>query len=355
LNILFNIESLLKDIRQTAKKDRLDSGFIIGSTAKKTINDEFYLTPLRNTGSMIFGGVIVFNEQQAMHIARKIDGKVDYVLVDAEKKIPPSKFDFGDVPNIERRVRELISISNLWVYKGNDITVEAVDALLGHFYKDNLQGLGGKKIAILGAGNLGAKLALKLVERGADVFITRRNAKKLEKISDAINLIKSQYTTAKVSWTTDNFRAAENADILIGATNGIPVITEEMIESLPPNGIIVDVGKGTISPATIKKTEKLKKNIYRVDVTASLSGLIKTLSMTDENLLSIMGRRKVDDLTIIAGGIFGRTGEVVVDNVSSPKYVFGVADGKGDFDRTVSKEQLENIFQRLLIADSNID
>ena len=95
MNILFNIESLLNDIRQTAKKDRLDSGFIIGSTAKKTINDEFYLTPLRNTGSMIVGGVIVFNEQQAMHIARKIDGKVDYVLVDAEKKIPPSKFDFS--------------------------------------------------------------------------------------------------------------------------------------------------------------------------------------------------------------------------------------------------------------------
>ena len=58
---------------------------------------------------------------------------------------------------------------------------------------------------------------------------------------------------------------------------------------------------------------------------------------------------------VIAGGIFGRTGEVVVDSISSPKYVFGVADGKGDFDRTVSKEQLENIFQRLLIADSNID
>ena len=348
MNILFSIESLLNDIRQVASKDRLTSGFIIGSTAKKVENNKFYITPLRNTGLMIVGGVIVYNEQQAIDVAKRIDGKVDYVLVDAEKKIPLSKSDSGDIPNIERRVREQISCSTLWVYKGNDVTVEAVDALLGYLYKDDLQGIGGKKVAILGTGNLGAKIALKLVERGADVFATRRNTKKLEKISDAINIIKSQYTTAKVTWTSDNLYAATNADIVIGATNGNPVVTEKIIDCMTPKGVIVDVGKGTITPAAIKKGEKLKKNIFRVDVTAALCGLIKTLSMTEEVLSKITGRRKIDDLTIIAGGILGFPGEVVVDNVTSPRYIYGVADGKGDFDRTVSKDQLEKISQKLL-------
>jgi len=349
---LNSIESLLIDIRKVASRDGLASGFIIGSTTKKVDNNKYYITPLRNTGSMIVGGVIVYNERQAMDIAIKIDGKVDYILVDAEKKIPPSKSDYGEIPNIERRVREQISRSNLWVYKGNDVTVEAVDALLGHLYKDNLQGIGSKKVAILGAGNLGSKLALKLLERGANVFVTRRNTKKLEKISDAINLIKSQYTIAKVKWTTDNLYAATNADIVIGATNGVPVITEKIIVSMAPKGVIVDVGKGTITPAAIKKAEKLKKNIYRVDVTAALCGLIKTLSMTDEILLKIMGRRKIGDLTIIAGGIFGHAGEVVVDNVSSPRYVYGIADGKGDFDRTISEDQLRKILQRLSTGEN---
>jgi hypothetical protein len=159
---------------------------LIGSTVKKVKNDNYYITPIRNTGTMIVGGVIVYNEQQAINIAKRIDGEVDYILVDVEKKTPRSKSDYGDVPNIERRVREHVSHSELWVYKGNDLTVEAVDALLGHLYKDNLHGIGRTKIAILGTGNLGAKLALKLVERGANVFVTRRDIKKLEKITDEL-------------------------------------------------------------------------------------------------------------------------------------------------------------------------
>ena len=353
MNTLFDIESLINNIKEAAIKDGLASGFIIGSTRKQVDDDACYITPIRNTGSMIVGGVVVYKEREAMDVATRIDGKVDYVLVDAEKKIPPSKSDYGDVPNIERRVREKIKHSTLWVYKGNDVTVEAVDALLGYLFKDDLRGIGNQKIAILGAGNLGAKLALKLLERGADVTITRRNAEQLEKISEALNLIKSQYTLARVGWTTDNFRAAKNADILIGATNGIPIITEEMIESLPPKGIIVDVGKGTLSLSAIKKAEKSKRSIYRLDVTSALCGLIKTLSMTDEILSKRMGRRKIGDLTIVAGGILAHDGEVVVDSVISPRYVYGIANGRGDFDRTVSRERLEKVLKKLSIAENH--
>ena len=42
-----------------------------------------------------------------------IDGKVDYVFVDSEKKIKKSNIHIGDAANIERTVRENISKSNL--------------------------------------------------------------------------------------------------------------------------------------------------------------------------------------------------------------------------------------------------
>ena len=99
--------------------------------------------------------------------------------------------------------------------------------------------------------------------------------------------------------------------------------------------------------------EELNKNIYRVDVTAALCGLVKTLYITDEIFLNKMGRRKIGDLTIISGGVFGYAGEVVVDNINSPKYVYGVANGEGDFDRTISKDHLKKILQKILKSESN--
>ena len=121
---------------------------------------------------MVLGGVIVYSESQAIEIAKALDGEVDYVLVDAEKKIPAEMSLSGGAANVERAVREAVKKSKLWIYKGNDLSVEAVDTLLTELTKDRVRGVGSAKVTILGAGNLGSKLALKLVERGAHVTIT---------------------------------------------------------------------------------------------------------------------------------------------------------------------------------------
>ena len=90
---------------------------------------------------MVVGGVIVFSEKQAIEITSVVDGKVDYVLVDAEKKVADVNSISGESSNIERAVREKVVKSTLWVYKGNDLFVEAVDSLLSYLLKDSLKGL----------------------------------------------------------------------------------------------------------------------------------------------------------------------------------------------------------------------
>ena len=216
---------------------------------------------------MVVGGVIVFSEEQAIEITRVVDGKVDCVLVDAEKVADVNSIS-GESSNIERAVREKVIKSTLWVYKGNDLSVEAVDSLLSYLLKDSLKGLGGMKIAIIGGGNFGSKLALKLVERAANVFLTRRDKEKLKTIVDAINLIKPRYTYAKVICTEDNLIAANKAEVLIGTTDGKAIISERMVQSLAKNAIIIDAGKGTLTVEAIKTAEKMDIPIYRLDITA---------------------------------------------------------------------------------------
>ncbi len=122
--------SRISDLKKLAKKEKKLSGFMIGNTSKSEKNN-FYFTPIRNTKSMVVSGIIVYSETYAKKAAKYLDGKVDYILVDSEKKIPPKQN--GDPSNIERRVKEVLKKTPMWVYKGNDLTVDAVDIFLTNF------------------------------------------------------------------------------------------------------------------------------------------------------------------------------------------------------------------------------
>ena len=69
-------------------------------------------------------------------------------------------------------------------------------------------------------------------------------------------MIKPRYTYAKVICTEDNLIAANNAEVLIGTTDGKAIISERMVQSLAKNAIIIDAGKGTL---TLKAIKQLKR------------------------------------------------------------------------------------------------
>ena len=56
-----------------------------------------------------------------------------------------------------------------------------------------------------------------------------------------------------------------------------------------------------------------------------------------------MGRRQVDNLFIVSGGLFAHKGEIVVDDVKSPSRLYGIANGEGDFEENVPPEKVAAI------------
>jgi hypothetical protein len=318
------------------------SGFTIGNTAKID-KDGWYFTPLRRTRLMVTAGVIVYSERQAIDIAKIADGQVQYILVDAEKKVSKEMSRSGEPGNVERAVRETVKKSKLWIYKGNDLAVEAVDILITQLTKNELQGIGGKKVTILGAGNLGCKLALKLVERGAHVFITRRDRKKLRVITRALNFIKPIHTTARIHGTTNNEQAAKGANILVGVSQGLPLITEKMIRQLAPQAIVIDAGKGTLYKEALHTAQALEIAVYRLDISAPFEGLIHQLWAIEQIVDYRMGRRRIVGEAIVSGGLLGRRGEVVVDNIQDPKIVYVISNCQGDFIRRLTDQHQQSI------------
>jgi glutamyl-tRNA reductase len=145
-----------------------------------------------------------------------------------------------NVGNVERAIRETVKQSQVLTYKGNDLTVDSIENLIVEVLTTYPRGLGGKKATIVGAGNLGFKLALKLVERGMNTTLVRRDSAKLAVMVEALNIVKPVDTLARAHASSDPSLAAKDAHLLLGLTEGTPVINAEMINALAAGAVVID-------------------------------------------------------------------------------------------------------------------
>jgi hypothetical protein len=329
MDVAKKAKELALEIAEVAKNEEKISVFTIANTAKVD-NPKIFFPPSRYTPLAISGNVILSSTKDAKKIIKAIDGIVDIILVDTENKM-------GDLKNLETLIRNETNVSEVLTTKVNDLTVES----------ELVIPLINKRAAIIGTGNIGSKLALKLVEHGVHVTISRRNKNSMEKIVEAIKVIQPQNTTGTIAGVTDNLKAAEDADILIGFTLGIEIINSKMVEAMNSQGIIIDGGIGTIFPEAVELAGRKGIKVLRIDIRAGFAGALTTILETKKIIESIMGRRKFVDTSIVAGGIIGQKGEVVVDNISNPTRVIGVANGKGGVIRNptdpILKRNLEKI------------
>lgn len=335
--------------------------FTISSTVKNVKKCLPYLTPNRFFSRFTVTGCVVFTQYQAKIIACALDGKVDYILVDVEKKIPiglsahtdkkssEDTLDFIESGNVSGEVIGNIKNSKLHQFKANDITVESIWI----FLEKKIGNFSGKKIAILGGGNIGSKIALKLVESGCHVSIYRRNIYKGQTICQALNLIKPESTISKIEYEDSILKACFLADVVIGCTNGIPIINQKCLKLCRPNVICIDTGKGTFSSDSLQYLANKKINVYRTDISASLEGYITALLRNNEILGKSCGRGDYQGFPVVSGGLLGHDGEIVVNNYRAPTVVLGVANGKGDLKINLSSSERNKINSMKKIIKGN--
>ena len=310
--------------------------FTVASTAKQ--ESEPFLSPLREYDQFCVLGCVIFNQTSLVELLVAIDGLVDIVLVDAEKKIPihlgaDTGLDIADsrtigsfeTGNFSKLCFTQIKKSLVFEYKPNDLTVNAA----WMFLSQKLHSFTGKKISLLGLGNIGSKLALKLVECGADVHVYSRDYFKSHLITQALNLIKPIGTIATITCHREPLPASFASEVLIGSTNGHPIITDEIITSVNKNCLVIDLGKNNITKSAVLLAKKNNLEICRTDVTNALESFVGEILSLNQTLENDYGEKIVDGLSIVGGGYFGQRGAIIVDSVAIPARIFGVADGLG--------------------------
>lgn len=340
------IHQKAKDLQGVSKEKKIDLLFSISSSTHNQNFQKPYHSPVRYLENSLIFGVVIFSQTQAMIAANTVKNFANGILVDIEQKISTQvgadqqllkhfKISVNkkiqksiDVGNILIAIRSVIENDKIIKYKPNDITVDAI----WNFLSTKITCLSGKKIAILGCGNIGSKLALKLVESGVDVFLVRRNKFKGALIADSINIIKPEGSTGSAYYTSSCIEASKSCDVLIGAANAnTPVINWEMIQNMSQDGLVIDIGKGNIETDAIQKSFENNVDIIRGDVTASLYGFVSQQQQVQDIIQCKIGRKNINsDIGIVSGGVLGKNGEVVVDSFLLPCLIYGVSDGRGN-------------------------
>jgi len=329
-NKLKDLRKILSTIKKRAKMNKKQVAFVLLTTKQK--GSDFVILPSRRTSYVVCGVVAVYEMSAIRKIIKELDGNVDYILVDAEQKLSSMK-------NLLSTVLKLVKKSEVLTFKSNDSTADATDAIISYLMRYPIY----KKIAIVGAGNIGCKVALKLVERGHEVFIASSKLPSAKKKANALNEIKPNETKSKV-FAKSITKVATDCDVIIGFTPKIPVINSKMILQMKSNGLIIDGGLGTLYEEAIKIAKKKKINIIRVDVRPGFIASLALVFETKKFFENYYGSIKMKNFNIISGGIYGELGDIVVDSVKNPTQLIGISDGKGGIiEKKRSKEFMKKI------------
>lgn len=330
----------IEDLKKLAKKKRKKSVFLI-STTKKEFKGEFYYTPQRESVKSIFCGVVVNSNGIAKKISKILDGKIDYIFVDIEKKIHNRK---DKLVNIERVVKQKIQKTITKNFKPNDITVDAVVNFIQDFFRKNARGVGGKKILVAGAGNIGSKISLKLLESGSNIYLLRRNWNKLKSIVKALNIIKPQSTKSSCYPIKKKSLDFSNYDVVVGCSNN--TINFQTILNKKNLPLILDVGKNVFGKKNREELSNLNHKIYRVDIENTLGSFIDS-NIETEKFFNTKLYKNFKGINLIKNGVLGKEGDILVDDVEKPKKIIGIIQDDGTI-LTRNSKRMEKLKSKIL-------
>ncbi len=140
----------------------------------------------------------------------------------------------------------------------------------------------------------------------------------------------------------------EKFHIIIGATNGTPLLTLEHVNNFHSNVFVLDIGKGILKKDALKLALVRKINLYRLDVTPAYNAYLENITTT-QKLYNLNLKRSLiyKNLKLVKRGILSDENSIVVDNVSAPKKIYGISDGYGSF-KKMQKKKLKYLQKKII-------
>jgi len=312
------VELVLRELKKATAKYGKRSVFSIirplepgiGSYVARFIQERF---------SYVIGSAEIATVEELKRLLGQLDGEVDYILLDDE-----SGTNHSDEFYVLAKAH--VYKSNVMRYKDTDLRVRGTCAEI----EELCISLSGKKVTLVGVNSLALKLACYLLERGAEVVLTGDTPEILQQVVVSLkNLPLVNQGAGTIAYSAVGRDAAAGAFIMVGCAPKIPTIMPEMIDAMDRLGLVVDMGVGSLSSAAIKRGSQLGIRMIRVDMRAAIASEIVHILGVQDVAHRMMGRGEISGVPVVAGGMIGERGDIIVDSIDQPTQVIGIADGSG--------------------------
>ena len=226
------------------------------------------------------------------------DGLIDYILLDPGP---------GPVPWDAARHTTILT------YLDHEMWARAALTHLTILFGGSVAG---KRLAVTGVPPLAFRAAQDLAESGAETVL------------DAAAAQPGAPTPAGIP-------LAALADVLPGVDAAVALsprrhaILPGHVEAMPQGSLLYDGGIGSIAREAIPAAERRGIRVVRVDMRPSLAATALERIGMKGIVEQHMGRAEWNGVAVVAGGLIGREGDIIVDSIHRPTRVIGVADGMG--------------------------
>lgn len=286
----------------------------LATTANRN-NPPFYAGAIRKGSGVVAANFIFAAPHMLADVVARFDGRIEAFLIDTEVK--------SALDDLEARAEKLIQKTPIVRIKPNDMTVTALDLLLGILVPPMRRTV----VLIVGAGNIGSKVALLLAERGAEARLVGRDTGRVERIISGLAEIIRGHGHVTLA---DSAKPAAGASVILGCTPGIPAVTASMINQSTANSVVIDVGNGTLFPDAVEAAKERGTRIFCLSPEAGFIGWVIAYAHATAQAECMKRRVLTGGATVVGPGVFGSYGDVLVDNPEKWQRIIGVCDGRGD-------------------------
>lgn len=327
------LESLLRTLRPRAVKAGRSSALnaVIAETPLQHITVS---GNIQDTPSHVAASVSYTTDQQLETILRSVEGRVDVLLLDVDRK------PFGPTAPAATAAR-ILEKTALVTYLDSRVWANSVEEQVVRFLSEHLEGV---PIVIAGNHPKSRLLATALAERRAQVTLvweklgaTPELLRAFSFSPDVCEIVCCEAVTAEAR---DRLAAA---DLVVVWPSGAPWFGRSEARLLRPEAAVFDAGIGGLLPDALAELQECAVVLIRGNMWPSLAGTLLSAHESQRVQREAMGHSSVAGVPVVAGGAWGRSGDVVVDSVRHPTRVIGVANGQGGFVFRHSHEEAERV------------
>ena len=302
-----DILTLVSEINSVSKK----TGKLPVLTITQSINpliEKLSIPYIHINDSLLIGNVELKFIDDLNDIVKEIDGLVEYILIDESLNV--------NISNFENTTSKIIR------YSEENARVNAIESYLSSIklLESN------KKYLISGINSCSLAFADRLLGNNISFCLYDDST---DILMGALSLLmqKSKLLYPKSEATVEVYDGNSVIDVI--ASFKLNSSLSLQTSSFHTSTFIIDAYLESFTDIFLNDAKGYNMPVYRLDIRAGLSSEVALRIETQKLISNVLGKNLINEIPVIAGGVIGELGMVVLDSLNHPKKVLGIANGRG--------------------------